>query len=242
MGTTTRTYGDILKLDELLQMQERIADAPDTLFFITIHQIYELWFMVMLHELEQARAHLFRNDLRAARYHLVRVHQIERVLVAQVDTLETMNARNFLAIRGRLDNTSGFQSAQFREIEFLSGLKDESYLGATDVTSAERERLRRRLAEPTLWDAFQSAHRRRGRPDLVELTRTEAGDRELLDVVEALLDHDEGFSLWRGRHVYMVERHIGAKHGTGGSSGVPYLQATLAKRFYPELWAIRSQL
>lgn len=238
----TRTYGEILRLGELLRMQERIADVPDALFFITIHQVYELWFMVILHELEHARDHLFRDDLRAARYHLARVRSVERVLVAQVDTLETMDARNFLAIRSRLDSTSGFQSAQFREIEFLSGLEDESYLGATDLQPDERERLRRRLGEPTLRDALHAVLERRGRPDLVALTRTGEGDHELLDLIEALLDHDEGFALWRARHVHMVERHIGSKTGTGGSTGVAYLRGTLAKRFFPDLWEIRSAL
>jgi tryptophan 2,3-dioxygenase len=237
-----RTYGEILRLDELLDMQERIADVPDTLFFITIHQIYELWFMIMLHELEHARAHLFDDEIREARHHLARVHAVERVLVQQVDTLDTIDPAGFLAIRDQLHNTSGFQSAQFREIEFLSGLKDASYLDSVEVQPSERGRLQRRLEEPTLWDAFRSVHDCHGRPDLVALMRTGGGDHELLDLVDALLDHDQGFSLWRARHVQMVERQIGHKPGTGGSTGVGYLRATLDKRFYPELWAMRSQL
>lgn len=238
----SRTYGQTLHLDELLHMQDRVAAVPDTLFFITIHQIYELWFKVMLHELERARDQMFEDDLRAACYHLARVKAIERVLVEQVDTLETINAPNFLEIRASLETTSGLQSAQFREIEFLSGLKDSGYLETTEVTHAERERLRRRLREPTLWDAFLAVIERRGDPDLVAMTRAAQGDRELLDLVDALLDHDEGFSLWRARHVHMVERMIGRKPGTGGSSGVPYLQSTLEKRFFPALWEIRSEL
>lgn len=238
----SRTYGEILRLDELLDMQERIADVPDTLFFITIHQIYELWFMVVLHELEQARARLFDDDIRSARHHLTRVHAIERVLVGQVDTLETIDPAGFLAIRSQLETTSGFQSAQFREIEFLSGLKDPSYLDSVVVQPSERRRLERRLGEPTLWDAFRAVHDCHGRPDLVALMRTGEGDHELLDLANALLDHDEGFSLWRARHVHMVERHIGHKPGTGGSTGVGYLRGTLDKRFFPELWAMRSEL
>jgi tryptophan 2,3-dioxygenase len=236
----SRTYGEILRLDQLLDMQERVSEAPDTLFFITIHQIYELWFMVILHELEQARKRMFSDDLRGARYHLRRVISAEHVLVEQVATLETINAPNFLAIRDVLGDTSGFQSAQFREIEFISGLKDHSYLERTDVQPSERARLERRLREPTLWDAFESVLRRRGHPDLVSMTRDDAGDPALLDLVEALLGHDEGFSLWRARHVHMVERQIGAKPGTGGSSGAAYLRSTLAKRFFPALWEIPS--
>jgi tryptophan 2,3-dioxygenase len=237
-----RTYGEILRLDQLLEMQERVSEAPDTLFFITIHQIYELWFKVILHELEGARERMFSNDLRRARYHLRRVISAERVLVEQVDTLETINAPNFLAIRNALGSTSGFQSAQFREIEFISGLKDPAYLDSVVVQPSERARLERRLREPTLGDAFQAVLERRGCPDLVGMTRDDAGDTELLDLVDALLGHDEGFSLWRARHVHMVERQIGSKRGTGGSSGVPYLQSTLGKRFFPALWEIPSSI
>jgi len=237
-----RTYGEILRLDQLLDMQERVADAPDTLFFITIHQIYELWFKVILHELEGARERMFCDELRGACYHLRRVIAAERVLVEQVATLETINAPNFLAIRGALGSTSGFQSAQFREIEFLSGLKDPSYLEQVRVQPSERARLERRLREPTLQDALETVLERRGRPDLVGMTRDDAGDTALLDLVDALLGHDEGFALWRSRHVHMVERQIGRKPGTGGSSGVPYLQSTLDKRFFPALWEIPSNI
>jgi tryptophan 2,3-dioxygenase len=238
----SRTYGEILRLDQLLEMQERVSDAPDTLFFITIHQIYELWFKVILHELERARERMFSDELRGARYHLERVVSAERVLVAQVDTLETINAPNFLTIRNALGSTSGFQSAQFREIEFISGLKDHSYLDRVVVQPSERARLERRLCEPTLWDAFESLLQRRGRPDLVGMTRDDTGEPALLDLVQALLDHDEGFSMWRARHVHMVERQIGRKPGTGGSTGVAYLRSTLDKRFFPELWEIASAI
>lgn len=237
----TRTYGEILRLDQLLDMQERIADVHDALFFITIHQIYELWFRVLLYELEAARDALFANQVSFAIYCLRRVKAIERVLVEQVDTLETIHPRNFLEIRDRLQASSGFQSAQFREIEFLSGVKDPGYLEVAELTPLERERLRRRLSEPTLWDAFLAALDRRDGEDLSSLLASPNGS-EPAALAEALLDHDEGFSLWRLRHVHMVERMIGKKTGTGGSSGVTYLQSTLDKHFFPPLWDLRSQL
>ncbi len=240
-GVGDRTYGEVLQLDRLLTMQERIADVPDTLFFIAAHQITELWFMVMLHELELARSAMDGDDLREACYRLRRVARIEDVLVAQLPVLETLSPRHFAAIRERLGASSGFQSAQFREIEFLSGLKDPWYLSQVNVSAAERGRLERRLCEPSLADAFDGVLRRRRHPDLAEATRENA-DGELLELIEGLLDHDEGLARWRARHALMVERIIGYKPGTGGSEGVAYLQSTTGKRFFPQLWQIRSAL
>lgn len=222
-------------------MQEQVADVHDTVFFIAIHQIYELWFKVILHELDAARRRMFASDLAGARYCLARVKAIERVMVEQVDTLETISPRNFLEIRNELQTSSGVQSAQFREIEFVSGLKDPSWLETAEVTATERRRLRRRLREPTLWDAFLAVMEARGEPDLVDLLRREV-DSDLLGLAEALLDHDEWFALWRSRHVLMVERMIGAKTGTGGTSGAAYLRSTVDKRFFPLLWDLRSEL
>jgi tryptophan 2,3-dioxygenase len=236
------TYGEILRLDRLLSLQARLSAVHDELFFIAVHQIYELWFKVVLHELEAARDHLFAGDIPRARYCLRRVRAIERVLVEQVETLETISPGSFLAIRDALGASSGFQSAQFREIEFLSGLKDASYLDRVDLAAGERERLERRLAEPTVWDGFTSLLQRCGVTDLVTLLRRDVDDSPVLAVAESLLEHDEGFSLWRSRHVQMVERLIGHKHGTGGSAGVGYLRATQEKRFFPELWELRTRL
>jgi tryptophan 2,3-dioxygenase len=237
----SRLYGEILRLDELLLMQEKVAEVHDTLFFITVHQIHELWFKVLLHELECARARMFEGDVGGARHCLRRVRSVERVLVEQVDTLETIRPRDFLEIRDHLRASSGMQSAQFREIEFISGAKDEGWVEKGEFTLTERERLRSRLHEPTLWDAFLALMEARGGPDLAALM-CESADSDLVALAEALLDHDEGFALWRSRHVLMVERMIGRKAGTGGSSGVPYLQATLATRFYQPLWDLRSEL
>jgi tryptophan 2,3-dioxygenase len=240
-GVGDRTYGEVLQLDKLLTMQERIADVPDTLFFIAAHQITELWFMVLLHELELARSAMDADDLREACYRLRRVARIEDVLVAQLPVLETLSPRHFAVIRERLAASSGFQSAQFREIEFLSGLKEPRYLSQVEVGPAERRRLERRLREASLADAFDGVLRRRGGPDLTAATRDNA-DGELLELIEGLLDHDEGFARWRARHALMVERIIGHKPGTGGSAGVAYLQSTTGKRFFPQLWQIRSAL
>jgi tryptophan 2,3-dioxygenase len=240
-GVGDRTYGEVLQLDRLLTMQEWIADVPDTLFFIAAHQITELWFMVLLHELDLARSAMDDDDLREACYRLRRVARIEDVLVAQLPALETLGPRHFAAIRARLGAASGFQSAQFREIEFLSGLKDARYLSQADVTPAERARLERRLRESSLADAFDGVLERRRRPDLAAAT-SENTDGELLELIEALLEHDEGMARWRARHALMVERIIGYKPGTGGSEGVGYLQSTIGKRFFPQLWQIRSAL
>lgn len=240
-GVGDRTYGEILQLGELLTMQERIADVPDTLFFIAAHQITELWFLVLLHELELARDAMDGDDLREACDRLRRVARIEDVLVAQLPALETLSHGDFAVIRERVGPASGFQSAQFREIEFLSGLKEPRYLSQVDVSPAERERLERRLSQASLADAFDGVLRRRGRPDLTAVTREKA-DSELLELIEGLLDHDEGLARWRARHALMVERIIGYKPGTGGSEGVAYLQSTTGKRFFPQLWQIRSAL
>ncbi|HZN75170.1 MAG TPA: tryptophan 2,3-dioxygenase family protein [Micromonosporaceae bacterium] len=240
-GVGSRTYGEVLRLDELLTMQEDIAEIPDTRFFITVHQITELWFMVILHELEHSRAAIAADDIPQACYRLRRVARIEDVLVTQVSAIESLSPGGFAVIRERLAASSGFQSAQFREVEFLSGLKDPRYLELVDVTAVERRRLERRLAEPSLVDEFEALFARRGRPDLVAVTRGET-DPELFALVEGLLDHDAGFARWRAVHALMVERLIGYKPGTGGSAGVAYLKSTTDKRFFPKLWQIRSSL
>jgi tryptophan 2,3-dioxygenase len=235
------SYGSYLHIPELLQLQGGLTEAHDELLFIVVHQVYELWFKVLLHELEAVRAAIDRDDLRAARHNLARVKVIEALLVEQVAVLETMAPQDFLTFRSELAPASGFQSVQFREIEFLSGLKDAGYIKALEGEEDARVRLQRRLNEPSLHDAFAALMERRA-VTVGDLYRQ--GDRhaDLLELAEALLDHDEGFRLWRLRHVEMVERQIGDKPGTGGSTGVRYLQSTLGKRFFPELWEVRSQL
>jgi tryptophan 2,3-dioxygenase len=236
------SYGAYLKVPELLELQKRLSEEHDELLFIVAHQVYELWFKVILFELEAARDRIEADDLFFARHYLQRVHVIEKLLVEQIEVLETMSPQDFLAFRWKLAPASGFQSVQFREIEFLSGLKEPKYLERIDATPEEMDRLRKRLEQPSVDDAFRALLTRRGSPSLLDVFRDREHHGDLFDLCEALLDHDEAFAHWRARHVLMVERQIGGKTGTGGSTGAQYLRNTLGKRFHPELWEVRSQL
>ena len=248
------TYGGYLRLDELLAQQLPQADPPahDELLFITVHQVYELWFQQLLFELEAARDAMMTGETWRARHLLRRVHAIERLLIAQVDILETMTPQDFLAFRASLAPASGFQSVQFRELEFLSGAKDQAFLARfRAISGAERGRLERRLAEPSLWDAFVRLLLARGLPagadgQILASLRLVAADRaahdDLWQLAEDLLSHDELAGLWRARHVAMVERQIGTKSGTGGSTGAPYLRKRVPLRYFPLLWELRDHL
>ncbi|MCY7394622.1 MAG: tryptophan 2,3-dioxygenase [Nocardioides sp.] len=248
------TYGSYLRLPQLLDSQHLESDPPahDELLFITIHQVYELWFKQLLHEAAAARDAMSQGRLWWAQHLLGRMHVIERVLVQQVDVLETMTPQDFLEFRQRLAPASGFQSVQFRELEFLSGAQDASYVerfrGLTDL---ERRRLEQRLVEPTLWDAFLDVLRDQGLAadtdaEISASLRTAAHDRTqhaaVWALAEALLQHDELAASWRARHVVMVERMIGRKSGTGGSSGSSYLRGRLSIQYFPLLWDLRSAL
>jgi tryptophan 2,3-dioxygenase len=247
------SYGSYLRVPELLELQTLRSDPPahDELLFIVVHQAYELWFRVTLFELESVRRALFDGETHAARHSLARVHSIERLLVSQVDLIETMSPQDFLTFRHNLAPASGFQSVQFREVETISGLKEPglvSHLGAMPV---ELARLERRLAEPTIWDGFCALMEGAGYPMPADdhgarrkslLAIAWSDDRTQWDLAEDLVTHDELFAMWRSRHVLMVERQIGGKTGTGGSTGVSYLRSTLGKRFYPDLWDLRSYL
>ena len=248
------TYGSYLRVPELLSQQVPASDpaAHDELLFITIHQVYELWFKLLLAELSDARDRMLAGETYIPRVRLERCHTIERVLVSQVDVIDTMTPQDFLEFRTKLAPASGFQSVQFREIEFLSGLKDETYLNRLrGFTDAERESLQRRLAEPSLWDGYLYLLAREGfdvendEPRFeayAEIARDRCKHGPLWDLAEALVDHDQAWALWRARHVLMAERQIGAKPGTGGSSGGAYLRSRLDVRFYPELWELRGRL
>jgi tryptophan 2,3-dioxygenase len=248
------TYGAYLRLPDLLAQQVPESDpaAHDELLFITIHQVYELWFQLLLSELTDARDRMLAGETYLPRVRLERCHAIERVLVNQVDVIDTMTPQDFVAFRTKLAPASGFQSSQFREIEFLSGLKDPGYLRRfRGLAEPEQERLQRRLDEPSVWDGFLSVLRTAGFPvDTAEERFAAyiaiAKDREryghLWDLAEALVAHDQAFCLWRARHVLMAERQIGTKPGTGGSAGGAYLRSRIELRFYPELWELRSHL
>jgi tryptophan 2,3-dioxygenase len=251
------TYGSYLHLPELLSQQVPQVSPPahDELLFITVHQAYELWFQQLLHELTAARGVMMRQpepELWRARQLLRRTHVIERLLVSQIDVLETMTPQDFLEFRAALAPASGFQSVQFRELEFLSGAKDPGFLARfRSLTEAERARLDRRLAEPSLWDAYLGLLAARGLPigddqqilaTLVRVARDRDHHDDLWQLAEDLLTHDELAGLWRARHVQMVERQIGTKSGTGGSTGAPYLHRRVPIRYYPLLWELRDWL
>jgi tryptophan 2,3-dioxygenase len=236
----------------------------DELLFITIHQTYELWFKQILHEVDAAIREMTEDRAAAASRSLHRVVEIEKVLVQQIHILETMTPISFLGFRDELNPASGFQSMQFREIEFSSGLKDATTLDNFRADEFATQRLQARHDSPTLADALYALLRRRGfdAPDddagLTESERQRAyGQRtravleilthfetrfEEFQLIENLMEHDEYFSLWRFHHVKMVERMVGTKRGTGGSEGVGYLRTTLDKKFFPELWEARTYL
>jgi tryptophan 2,3-dioxygenase len=248
------SYGSYLRLNELLSAQVPETDPPahDELLFITIHQVYELWFKLILSELTDARDRMLAGETYLPRLRLERCLTIQRVLVSQVDVIDTMTPQDFLVFRTKLAPASGFQSVQFRELEFLSGLKDPDFLDRfRGLSAAQRQRLATRLAEPSLWDGFLAALRHGGftvdtaeeRFDVyAKIAHDRASYGALWDLAEALLAHDQSWSLWRARHVLMAERQIGTKPGTGGSAGGSYLRPRVELRFYPELWELRSHL
>ena len=256
------TYLRYLKLEELLSLQQPLSEGPehDEHLFIVIHQVYELWFKQLLHEFRFLRAALLRNDAAGALSALKRVLTILKTLVGQVDIIETMTPLSFNAFRSRLEAASGFQSAQFREIEFLLGHRRPELLAA-HPPGANRDRLEKLLAEPSLYDAFLRYLNAQGKVvprDVLErdLSKPLVENGSVQDMLitvyrdggfpaqlcERLVDLDEGLQEWRYRHVKMVERTIGAKIGTGGSAGAAYLRETLFKPLFADLWAIRSRL
>lgn len=260
------SYNKYLKVPDLIALQECLSEPVhhDELLFITIHQAYELWFKQMLHEIDEAIALMNADRAPAADRALRRVVEIEKVLLNQIHIIETMTPLSFLGFRDELNPASGFQSMQFREIEFTSGLKDEGILREFENDEFAFERLGARFISPTLADAFYDLLLRRGfdapadedtaddearsgrygrrtRAVLEILTHFEERNEEFR-LAEALLEHDEFFSLWRSHHIKMVERMVGAKRGTGGSEGIGYLRTTLDKKFFPELWEARTYL
>ena len=257
------TYSSYLKLDQLLALQQPLSQGPehDETLFIIIHQVYELWFKEILHELDYLEDLLERQDLPRALHTLKRVLTILKVVVAQIDVLETMTPLEFLSFRERLEKGSGFQSFQFRELEFVLGMKDRAALARYPAGSDARRRLERRMGRPALWDGFLRLLAARGYPvpaaalarDVTAPVAPDPGlhplltdvyrrDPELRGLCERMVDLDEGVQEWRYRHVKMVERTIGTRPGTGGSEGAAYLMTTLNRPCFPDLWTIRTEL
>jgi tryptophan 2,3-dioxygenase len=240
------SYSSYLRIDELLAVQTPLSEGPehDELLFITIHQVYELWFKQLLHELAGAQRFLESGDTMAALHVLRRVRAILKVLVSQVDVLETMTPRSFASFRTVLGRGSGFQSAQFRELEAVLGRRDRSVLGH-HPDGPPRDRIAAALDRPAVFASFLVWVRSRGHAvpeDAVQDALVTAyDDPEVAEMAERLLDIDEGLQEWRYRHVKMVERVIGHLPGTGGSDGAAYLQKTLFQPSFPDLWAIRSR-
>ncbi len=256
------TYGSYLKIPELLSLQQVASDPPehDETLFIIIHQVYELWFKQVLHELDHMVDHLDNDAPHRGGHQLKRVLKILKILVAQLDVLETMTPLEFDSFRRFLANASGFQSVQFRELEFLLGLKDPAHVERFSHNPAEHSRLLQRLEAPAAWDRFLAYLDRSGHPipaailyrDVSQpVTASEAvqetlitiylTDPALAEFCESLTDLDEGLQEWRYRHVKMVQRTIGTKPGTGGSLGAAYLQTTLFRPAFPDLWEIRAR-
>lgn len=257
------TYASYLQLDRILDCQRAYSDPPehDETLFIIIHQTYELWFKQLLHEFDKIRRDFSANDLYGAIHTFRRARTIMKTLVGQVDILETMTPMSFTAFRDRLDTASGFQSAQFRELEFLLGYKRPEMMRHVPPDAAQSASLERRLAERTVIDHFYDFLSARGvaipqellardvtkgnepnemvQEGLFELYRTQP---DLAILFEAMTDFDEGLQEWRYRHVKLVERTIGSKHGTGGSLGVEFLKKSLFRPVFADLWAIRHRL
>jgi tryptophan 2,3-dioxygenase len=266
------TYISYLKVDELLELQQPESDGEhDEMLFIIIHQTYELWFKQMLHEIAELQKTLEAGKSHRSLAILGRVRTIMKTCVSQLDILETMTPLQFNTFRGRLQSSSGFQSAQFREFEAVLGRRDQAGAGAEKHTgmgmaehliegSPARARVEAAMQRRSLWDSTLIYLESRGHkmpPEVmnrdVSVGYTDHGgvqevlldvhrnDAEAAMICEALVDLDEGLQEWRYRHVKMVERTIGHKMGSGGSSGVGYLSSTLFRPVFADLWAIRSR-
>lgn len=258
------TYESYLRIPELLQQQQLLSSHHDEMLFILIHQTYELWFKEILHEAAELLRCFRVDDVQRAIKVLNRLLTIQKVMISQIDVLETMTPTEFAAFRDQLRPASGFQSVQFRELEFFCGLKNPRFLQYFAGIPGSKARLETRMAEPTLYDAFLHMLSRRGFtiPETVlnrDVTLVHQEDAGIVDAIaaiyndasthfelymlcEAMLNFDENLNFWRYRHVKMVERTIGMKTGTGGSTGAVYLAETLKLQCFPELWSVRSHI
>jgi tryptophan 2,3-dioxygenase len=255
------TYRSYLALGEILEAQRPRSTEHDEMLFIVIHQVYELWFKQLIHETGRAQGKLEQGNGPQAMHTMRRMRAILKTVVSQLDVLETLTPVQYAGFRGRLESASGFESAQFRELEAVFGRRENSVLDHYATDSREHEQIAAAMGRRSLFDSFLAYLASRGwnvSSEVLERdVREPVGPREavqrlLVDVYlddgeeaqvcECLLDLDEGLQEWRYRHVKMVERTIGDKHGTGGSSGASYLRGTLFKPLFPDLWAVRSHL
>lgn len=247
------SYNKYLKVPELIRLQDTLSEpeSHDELLFIIIHQTYELWFKQVLHELDATLGWIREGRMFRANHALRGVVSIEKILVTQIHILESMAPIGFLEFRDKLNPASGFQSMQFRELEFSSGAKDEKILNSFKADEFAFERLSERFNSPSLADEFWALIGRGGMAAeshedrvaaIVEILGHPEQYAELYLMQDLLIEHDEMIALWRSNHVLMVERMLGMKPGTGGSEGVAYLTTTLRKKFYPELWEARTNL
>jgi tryptophan 2,3-dioxygenase len=245
------TYSDYLKLDQLLSAQQPLSDLHDEMLFIVIHQTKELWMKELLHELRLAIGLVGEDRFAEAYKAMARISRIQAVMTLSWEVLSTLTPVDYLKFRDVLGTSSGFQSQQFREIEFRLGLKNPAFL--EQHSGSARARLQAALDEPSLREAAIAALERAGfdvgdrstqalAAAWVQVYRYSERWFELYELAEKLLDIDDALAGWRHKHVLTVERIIGNKRGTGGSAGAPYLRSTLDKRVFPELWALRTEL
>jgi tryptophan 2,3-dioxygenase len=247
------TYSTYLRVGELISLQRPLSNPPahEEMLFIVTHQTYELWFKQIIHELDAFVAHVDGDRLGPSLRVLERVREIFRVLIQQVDVLETMTPAEFNRFRAAIGTASGFQSVQFRELELLAGI-DPGDIPKFPLEPEWKARLASRISKPTMRSALFGLLRRRGllsgedeaaiRSALLRMLQDQEELAMLARLCEDLVRFDEQLLLWRFRHVQMAERMIGKKMGTGGSAGVSYLQSTLQKRCFPELWDVRTAL
>ncbi|MBI1359893.1 MAG: tryptophan 2,3-dioxygenase [Alphaproteobacteria bacterium] len=257
------TYAGYLALDELLACQRPLSDHPDERLFIILHQTKELWLRQILDELDMAQALIAAGDLTPAYKNLARVSRIQAVMTLQWDVLATMTPADYSSFRHVLGGSSGFQSDQFRTLEYRLGLKDADFLRFQDDRPEAQARMRKALEGPSLYDAALSQLAASGlvlagllerdyaepyQPSKdvedawLEVYRDTTQWWELYQLAEKLVDLDDALLTWRQKHATTVERIIGQKRGTGGTEGVGYLRATFARRCFPELWSVRTRL
>ena len=236
------TYADYLHLDELLSAQQPLSGLHDEMLFIVIHHSKELWLKQMLHEVALAISLVQAGRFAEAYKALSRVSRIQAVMTLSWDVLATLTPVDYSAFRDVLGTSSGFQSAQFRELEYRLGIKDPKFLEFYEGGSAGHQRLVRALEEPSLWDVANAALERAGAGSWLAVYQDADCWFELYQLAEKLVDIDDALAAWRHKHVLTVERIIGMKRGTGGSAGAAYLRSTLDKRAFPELWELRTHL